>query len=299
MENCKICDSGLITYNQGGIEIQICKKCQAVVISKDNFEKLAKHINPDCEIIDLFGCREFSAAEDKRICGNCNKDMEKIYFNGVVIDRCKSCELLVFDDGELSKYFSKYSPSGHEIINNAKFIKTYFPSGKQTAVKHTTEITEKGYQNMQIQSKEEEFKAFYAPGILMLFLALMLGILALVLFVIPFTSIFGVIFGVAALFILFGFRIIKPQEAMVLTLFGKYAGSIKEAGFHWVNPFTSSFNGFEGFTVSLKARTLDNGKQKINDEQGNPIEVGIMVTWEIKDTAKAIFNVRDLYTKFH
>lgn len=91
-----------------------------------------------------------------------------------------------------------------------------------------------------------------------------------------------------------GFKILKPQEALVLTVFGKYIGTLRGAGFHWVNPFAQSVTPF--VPISLKAMTLDNGKQKINDELGNPIEVGIIVIWEVQDTAKAIFNVNDYKT---
>lgn len=150
---------------------------------------------------------------------------------------------------------------------------------------------------MVIQSKEREFKAFYLPGIPMLLLVVVLAIISFSMFFMPYCGPFGVFLFIVTIFIASGLRILKPQEAFVLTLFGKYAGSIKEAGFHWVNPFMSSLNGIEGFTVSLKARTLDNGKQKINDELGNPIDVGIMVTWEIQDTAKAVFNVNN-YASF-
>lgn len=88
-----------------------------------------------------------------------------------------------------------------------------------------------------------------------------------------------------------GFKLLKPQEAMVLTVFGKYIGTLRGAGFHYVNPFAQSATFF--VPISLKAMTLDNGKQKINDELGNPIEVGIIVIWEVQDTAKALFNVDD------
>ena len=95
-------------------------------------------------------------------------------------------------------------------------------------------------------------------------------------------------------FLCAGFKILKPQEALVLTVFGKYIGTLRGAGFHWVNPFAQSVTPF--VPISLKAMTLDNGKQKINDELGNPIEVGIIVIWEVQDTAKAIFNVNDYKT---
>ena len=121
-----------------------------------------------------------------------------------------------------------------------------------------------------------------------------------------------------------GLRILKPQEALVLTLFGKYIGTIKGAGFYAVNPFCSSVNpaaktklnqsgdvntveklplntantvSFVDKRLSLKIMTLNNNRQKINDCLGNPVEIGIAVTWKIVDTAKAVFNV-DNYKEF-
>ena len=124
-----------------------------------------------------------------------------------------------------------------------------------------------------------------------------------------------------------GLRILKPQEALVITLFGKYVGTLKGDGFYCVNPFSTSVNpaaktklnqsgdvistpvqtvvtGNSAANVelvskklSLKIMTLNNAKQKINDCLGNPIEIGIAVTWRIVDTAKAVFNV-DNYKEF-
>jgi regulator of protease activity HflC (stomatin/prohibitin superfamily) len=123
-----------------------------------------------------------------------------------------------------------------------------------------------------------------------------------------------------------GLKILKPQEALVLTLFGKYVGTIKGDGFYYVNPFCSAVNPaaktklnqsgdvttaptlaatvkgataieVENKKLSLKIMTLNNAKQKINDCLGNPIEIGIAVTWRIVDTAKAVFNV-DNYKEF-
>ena len=117
---------------------------------------------------------------------------------------------------------------------------------------------------------------------------------------------------------LLGLKILKPQEALALTLFGKYVGTIKGEGFYAVNPFCGSVNPaaktklnqsgdvntVETFAaaksataatvnnkLSLKIMTLSNNKQKINDCLGNPVEIGIAVTWRIVDTAKAVFNV--------
>ncbi len=119
---------------------------------------------------------------------------------------------------------------------------------------------------------------------------------------------------------LIGLRVLKPQEALVLTLFGKYIGTIKGEGFYAVNPFCVAVNpaattklnqsGDVGHTstdteltaasvaaalvnkkISLKIMTLNNNRQKINDCLGNPVEIGIAVTWRVVDTAKAVFNV--------
>lgn len=122
-----------------------------------------------------------------------------------------------------------------------------------------------------------------------------------------------------------GIKVIRPNEALVLTLFGKYVGTLKNPGIFFVNPFcvgvapSASSSAFRGLLdtdtlqkpatqaarantaanyskkISLKAMTLDNKKQKINDEMGNPIEVGIVVIWKIINTAKAVFNVDDYY----
>ncbi len=119
-----------------------------------------------------------------------------------------------------------------------------------------------------------------------------------------------------------GLKVLRPQEALVLTLFGKYIGTLKEPGFYFVNPFCSAVNpaaktrlrqsgdlNHKGSVeiavdasagtkkISLKIMTLDNNRQKINDCLGNPIEIGIAVTWKIQDTAKAVFNV-DNYKEY-
>ena len=120
--------------------------------------------------------------------------------------------------------------------------------------------------------------------------------------------------------VLCGLKVLKPQEALVLTLFGKYIGTLKNEGFYFVNPFCSAINPaartklnqsgdvktkgvnpneveMPSKKMSLKIMTLNNAKQKINDCLGNPIEIGIAVTWKITDTAKAVFNV-DNYKEF-
>ena len=105
------------------------------------------------------------------------------------------------------------------------------------------------------------------------------------------------------LFLLYGYCVVAPNEAVVLTLFGKYKGTIKAEGYYWYNPFCRKFNpaappvGARRKHVSMKAMTLNNEKQKVNDADGNPIEIGVVVIWRIRDAAKAVFNV-DNYVNF-
>ena len=118
-----------------------------------------------------------------------------------------------------------------------------------------------------------------------------------------------------------GLKVLKPNEALVLTLFGKYHGTLEGAGFYFVNPFVSAVNPTKsiaaetaqkqkqrtdkaektdtaaGKAVSLKVMTLNNDRQKVNDKLGNPIEIGVVVIWRVVNAAKAVFNV-DNYIEF-
>ena len=114
-----------------------------------------------------------------------------------------------------------------------------------------------------------------------------------------------------------GLKVLKPQEALVLTLFGNYIGTLKGEGFYFVNPFCTAIspaantklnqsgdvsgvnlpNQIPNKKISLKTMTLNNNRQKINDVLGNPVEIGIAVTWRVVDTAKAVFNV-DNYKEY-
>jgi len=116
-----------------------------------------------------------------------------------------------------------------------------------------------------------------------------------------------------------GLKVIRPNEALVLTLFGQYYGTLREAGFYFVNPFVSAINPTAGVqlttgavagkleknvlalsqskVISLKAITLNTEKQKINDKLGNPIIIGVVVVWRVVNTAKAVFNV-DNYKEY-
>ncbi|QXV64741.1 SPFH domain-containing protein [Mucilaginibacter sp. 21P] len=87
--------------------------------------------------------------------------------------------------------------------------------------------------------------------------------------------------------ILPGLTIVNPNDSKVLTLFGKYTGTVKQDGFFWVNPFTVKKK------VSLKAYNLNGQQLKVNDSAGNPIEIAAVIVWQIKDTAKAVFAVEN------
>ncbi len=112
----------------------------------------------------------------------------------------------------------------------------------------------------------------------------------------------GAVIFIAGIICSVGFKILQPNEALVFTLFGKYHGTLKKDGFYFVNPFCTATNPAAGFVklggkkVSLKAMTLNNDKQKVNDQEGNPIEISVVVIWRIKDTAKAVFSVENYLT---
>jgi regulator of protease activity HflC (stomatin/prohibitin superfamily) len=103
----------------------------------------------------------------------------------------------------------------------------------------------------------------------------------------------GPYLGLAAVAAFFGILVLKgcfiigPNEARVLTLFGKYAGTVKQTGPRWANPFTTKR------PVSLRARNFETAKIKVNDIEGNPIEIGAVVVWKVTDTAQAMFDVEN------
>src|SRR4051812_30186027 len=102
----------------------------------------------------------------------------------------------------------------------------------------------------------------------------------------------GAVIGIINfVFVLPGLVIVNPNESKVLTLFGKYVGTVKHDGFFWVNPFTVKKK------VSLRAFNLNGQQLKVNDKVGNPIEIAAVIVWQIKDTAKAIFAV-DNYAQY-
>lgn len=101
---------------------------------------------------------------------------------------------------------------------------------------------------------------------------------------------------IAAIFLSSGFFTLQPNEARVLILFGSYVGTVKKDGFHWANPFTV-IRGVQfhksKYHVSLRARNFQTDTVKVNDQRGNPIEIGAVVVWQVADTVKALFDVDD------
>lgn len=182
--------------------------------------------------------------------------------------------------------------------------------------------------------KEKELKAINGLPILLLIIVGILADIGIIIKIIQTDmsdaakaiTIILMIFVMIILFIMFaGIKVVKPQEALVLTLFGKYTGTLKKDGIFFVNPFSTAINpaastslsqsgdvhkkkflgNIEGVDIdaphskkiSLKQMTLNNSRQKINDCLGNPIEIGIAVVWRVTDTAKAVFEV-DNYMEF-
>ena len=169
-------------------------------------------------------------------------------------------------------------------------------------------------------------------GMVVLLLLVLVYVASVVLFIfgisydiLPLTLISCVWFVFGWIFFL-GLKVLKPQEALVLTLFGKYVGTLKNSGFYFVNPFCTAVNPAAGTKlnqsgdvkvlgakqssggadvsidiptkkISLKIMTLNNNRQKIHDCLGNPVEIGIAVMWRVVDTAKAVFNV-DNYKEY-
>jgi regulator of protease activity HflC (stomatin/prohibitin superfamily) len=125
--------------------------------------------------------------------------------------------------------------------------------------------------------------ACVAGGLFMFLLAAALGS--------GWPAFFGVLLIVAAIIIFGGFIILQPNEAAVLLLFGAYRGTIRDSGFYWANPFLSKRK------ISLRLRNLEGQKLKVNDKQGNPIEIATVIVWRVQDTAQASFDV-DNYAQY-
>ena len=142
-----------------------------------------------------------------------------------------------------------------------------------------------------METKEFSYQGFTMNGFAMLFFNLLLtvaGIAALVLFITYGNWQYIVacpLLLILSFFIWAGFIMLEPNEARVLTFFGKYRGTFTKTGYYWINPFMSTKK------LSLRARNLDAESIKVNDKTGNPIMIGLVLVWKLKDTYKAMFEI--------
>lgn len=137
-----------------------------------------------------------------------------------------------------------------------------------------------------MEQKEYEFKGIRINGIAMLIIlcTILEGIgLCIITNVAP--PIVAIITSIVSVLLAIGFVKIEPNEARVMMFFGNYCGTYTKSGFHWVNPFINTKK------ISLRARNLDAEPIKVNDQQGNPIMIGLVLVWKVKDTYKALFEI--------
>ena len=148
-----------------------------------------------------------------------------------------------------------------------------------------------------METKEFQFKGTVLNGFLMLFVTIALFILSIVGIIYGIILLDGgengggwllgisVVLLVATIITMCGLFQLEPNEAKITTWFGKYSGTITQTGFYWINPFYSSKK------LSLRARNLDAEPIKVNDKTGNPVMIGLVLVWKLKDTYKALFEV--------
>ena len=145
-----------------------------------------------------------------------------------------------------------------------------------------------------------ERTAWYIPGPLLLLGDLLLLIVAIILFwqggvhggaVKAVLIILGVVLVIAVGLLWRGITVVAPGRAHVVQLFGKYKGTVREPGMQWVNPFSNRI------PISTRIRNMETAPAKVNDADGNPIEIAAVVVWQVQDTAQAVFAVDD-YVKF-
>lgn len=186
--------------------------------------------------------------------------------------------------------------------------------------------------NFNYENPVEQVIEGHRNGAFMLVLTIALYVVSFFgMILIPALSFIFVLYLALGWILFLGLKVLKPGEALVITLFGKYKGTLKGDGFFFVNPFSTAYNpaaatklgqsgdivepkssmalaasssgvkvGADGTAskkISLKVMTLNNSKQKVNDVLGNPVEVAVAVMWRVADTAKAVFNV-DNYKEY-
>lgn len=146
-----------------------------------------------------------------------------------------------------------------------------------------------------MENKEFTFEGITLNGVAMLVfnIVLLLGSIGLIVFGVvedaavltPLCVVSGLVLIVASIIMMCGFILIEPGEARVMMFFGKYRGTFTRPGYHWANPFISVKK------LSLRARNLDAEPIKVNDKAGNPVMIGMVLVWKLKDTYKAMFEI--------
>ena len=146
--------------------------------------------------------------------------------------------------------------------------------------------------NEKLMPKGEfEYNSGYLNGFAMIAIAVVMWLLTIGAFIMTgveengWYALLGVVLLIVAVIFSCGFTMLEPNEARVITFFGKYVGTFRKTGFYWINPFMSTKN------VSLRARNLNAEPIKVNDKTGNPIMIGLVLVWRLKDTYKAIFDI--------
>ena len=139
-----------------------------------------------------------------------------------------------------------------------------------------------------METKEMNFKGFKLNGFLALFLFLFVWLgITLCCFVAGsvLLCVLGAVMSVLCIILNCGYLMLEPNEARVMVFFGKYKGTFRETGFFWINPFMGAKK------LSLRARNLDVEPIKVNDKIGNPVLIGLVLVWKLKDTYKAMFEI--------
>ncbi len=146
-------------------------------------------------------------------------------------------------------------------------------------------------EQQMVKHREQRLSVRSGLSVLLLLIACLPGAVAAIVFSAISVFVPGIVAGALVVpivvLLLFGLFMVHPNEAKVLQLFGDYRGSVYDTGLRWANPFLSKRR------VSVRTRNFETGKLKVNDNAGNPIEIGAVVVWRVTDSAEALFNVDD------
>lgn len=134
-------------------------------------------------------------------------------------------------------------------------------------------------------NQEVEAKTSSGYLLLIVLLAAQIGCLLAAIFLVPILKVIAIIMGIVVFVCWWGFYLVNPNQGKVLQLFGRYVGTDRATGLRWANPFYSKQ------AVSLRVRNFESGRLKVNDANGNPIEIAAIIVWRVVDTAEAVFEV--------